>query len=116
GGQRGDLRKGHDLAERDDLAVHEAALDLKTVVELLGEVVDDPGRGHGVVVADSQGRGAVQQPVQLAHAAVVDGEAQQGVLHHGVVHVVLAQLGAQGGVLRNGDAPVVHQHTGGGAL
>ena len=67
-------------------------------------------------MADRQGGCAVEQAVQLVHAAVVDGELEQGVLHHGVLDVVLAQLGAQSGVLGHSDALVVHQHTGGGVL
>ena len=50
------------------------------------------------------------------HAAVVDGETDQGVLHDGVIHVVLAQLGAQSGILGHGDALIVHQNAAGGAL
>ena len=64
-------------------------------------------------MADRQSRGAVEQPVQLVHAAVIHREAQQRVLHHRVVHVVLPQLRAKSGVLGNRDALVVHQHAGG---
>ena len=46
------LTEKHHLVERHDLAVHEAALDFKVALQLLGEVVDHAGGGDGVVLTN----------------------------------------------------------------
>ena len=107
----GQLGHGVDLIQGKDLAVHEAGLDGELgAVELLGKLVDDAHGSDGIFMADGQGRGAVEGAVHLLHTDTVDGEADQGVLHNGIVHLILAALGAQGGVFSHGDTLVVHQN------
>ena len=77
-GQSGDVSQSHNLVEGHDLAIHETALDLEVTIALLGEIVDDAGRSNGIVVADSQRSGTIQDTIQLVHTAVLCCEAQQG--------------------------------------
>ena len=67
-------------------------------VQLLGIVGNHPGGSDGVIGADSQRSGAVEQIVQLVQAGVVEGKAEQGVLDDGVLHVVLTAAHARSAV------------------
>ena len=78
--------------------------------------MDQTDGDDGVLCAGGQRRGSVQDTVQLGEAAVVQSAANEGVLHDGVKNVVLAQLGTQSRILRDGDALVVHEDAGGSAL
>ena len=53
---------------------------------------------------------------QIAQAGILSSKAGEGVLDDSVLHVVLAELVAQSGILSHGDALVIHQHTAGGVL
>jgi len=67
-------------------------------------------------VRQGQGSGAVEHGIHLLQTDIVDGETHQGVLHDGVVQLVLAALGAQSGVLSHSDSLVVHKHAAAGGL
>ena len=49
--------------------------------------------------------------IEFVHPQLVQSLSGQGVLDDGVVNSVLAQLGTQCGVLRNGDSLVIDQDT-----
>ena len=115
-GQCGDGSQRVDSLHGNDLAVHEATLQLELAVELLSVVSDDAGGSHGIIVADSQRSGAVQQTIQIFQTGVVESKAQQGVLDNGIINVVLTALLTQSGVFLNGNALVVDEDAGGGIL
>ena len=98
------------------MTLHEAGLNIKPVAHLLGVLVNDTHRGDGVFLGNRQGRGAIEDTVQLTHTNLVDGAADQGILHDRILHPIFAQLMPQGGILSHGDALIVHEHTGAGAL
>ena len=110
--QRGDGSQSIDGFHGNDLAFHEAALDLELAIELLCEFSNDTGGSHGIAGADGQRRGAVELIIQLVQTAVVECKAQQGVLDDGVLDVVFTALGTQRGILCHGDALVIHKDAG----
>lgn len=106
----GQGRDARDLILAQHLAVHEGRLDLEGVGgHLLGEVGDDAEGSDGVAVAGGERGRAVQHAVESVQTQAVQRQAGQGVLDDGILHVVLPQLAAERGILRHGDAPVVHE-------
>ena len=67
-------------------------------------------------MAQSQRSGAVQALAQLTQTGALHGEPGQGVLHNGVLNLVLTQLVAESGIFRHSDALIVDQDAGGGVL
>ena len=113
--QCGDRGERIDGGHIDDLAIHEAALDLKLAVELLGIIGDHAGGSDGVA-RDVESRGAVELLIELIETDVVESKAKERILDDGIIDFVLAALGAKSSVLRDGDALVVDDDTGGRAL
>ena len=99
------------LSVGKDLALHEGSLDVETVAQLLAVIIDDTERSDGVILSGGQRSGAVEDVVETAHPQLVQSLSGQGVLDNSVVDLVLAQLGTQCGVLRNGDSLVIDQDT-----
>ena len=64
----------------------------------------------------ARGRGTVQLIIELIEADVVESKAEQGVLDNCILDIVLTALSAELGVFRDGDALVVDEHAGAGAL
>ena len=114
-GQCGDRGQSIDGGHVDDLAVHEAALDLELTVELLGKVSDHARGGDGIG-SDGKRRGTVQLIIELIEADVVESKAEQGVLDNCILDIVLTALSAELGVFRDGDALVVNDNAGSCAL
>ena len=114
-GQRGDRGQRVDGGHVDDLAFHEAALDLELTVELLG-ILGDHARGSDGIGSDGKRRGTVQLIIELAEADVVESKAEQGVLNNSVLDLVLTALGTESSVLRDGDALVINDDAGRCAL
>ena len=54
--------------------------------------------------------------IEFVHPQLVQSLSGQGVLDDGVVNSVLAQLGTQCGVLRNGDSLVINEDACAGVL
>ena len=78
--------------------------------------MDHADRDDRVCRAGSERSRTVEQIAHRLETGVLERKAGQGVLDDGILHVILTQLGAQLGVFIDGDALVVDEHAGAGAV
>ena len=113
GGELGDFGQ---VGLGQDGAVHESALDREVLVELLGELAEDTDGSDGVIRSGGQSRGAVEYGFETGEAGALQSEAEQSVLHDGVLNAGGGQLTTQLGVVGHIDALVVNDDTAAGLL
>ena len=78
--------------------------------------MDHADRDDRISRAGCERSRTIEQITHCLEAGVLERKAGQGVLDDGILHVILTQLGAQLGVFIDGDALVVDEHAGAGAL
>src|SRR3954452_2836839 len=108
---RRQLGDGLDLVARQRRAVHPAALELEQLGGAM-EVAQRLGGRGGIAAYERHGRGALEQLLERLGAGLVGRPLAQGVLDDPERGVGVAQLDAQLGRLRHGDAAVVDREDG----
>ena len=110
----GQVSDGLDIVSGDDATVGDAATELD-LLELLGDLLDGLGRGHGIVLVEDARDGALEEVVDLGHLGLLQGDADDVVLVDLHLRVGLAKRATQGLRLLHGETAIVdHEEALGG--